>query len=86
MIKAMAHTAEGDIIVLGISAENVRRLKQNEIIYFNPAQLHIEPGTPLVGISLFYANTDQDLFAAMKELLGGKTDVIVSPRGDQKPQ
>jgi hypothetical protein len=24
MIKAMAHTAKGDIIVLGISAENMR--------------------------------------------------------------
>jgi hypothetical protein len=86
MIKAMAHTAKGDIIVLGLSAENVRRLKQQEIIYFNPAVLHIEPGTTIAGISLFYGETDAELADLMRALIGPKTEVIVSPRGDEKPQ
>ena len=86
MIKAMAHTAKGDIIVLGLSAENVRRLQQNEIIYFNPAALQIAPGTTIVGISLFYGETDAELADLMKELLGPKTEVIVVPRGDGRPQ
>lgn len=86
MIKAMAHTAKGDIIVLGISAENVRRLIDGQPILFDPAALHIEPGTPIAGITLFYGETDQELVGLMKELIGPKTDVIVVPRGDQKPQ
>lgn len=86
MIKAMAHTAKGDIIVLGISAENVRRLKANEIIYFNPAALHIAPGTTIAGISLFYGETDEELTDLMHELLGPKTEILVVPRGDERPQ
>jgi hypothetical protein len=57
MIKAMAHTAKGDIIVLGISAENVRRLIHGQPILFDPAALHIELGTPIAGITLFYGET-----------------------------
>jgi hypothetical protein len=82
----MAHTAKGDIIVLGISAENVRRLQDSEIIYFNPAALHIAPGTTIAGISLFYGESDEELMDLMKELLGPKTEVIVSSRGDDRPQ
>jgi hypothetical protein len=86
MIKAMAHTASGDIIVLGISAENIRQLIDGQPILFNPATLHIAPGTPIVGITLFYGETDLELVRLMKTLIGPQTEVIVSPRGDQKPQ
>jgi hypothetical protein len=86
MIKAMAHTAKGDIIVLGISAENMRRLIDGQPILFDPAALHITPGTTIVGITLFYGETDQELARLMKTLIGPQTEVIVVPRGDERPQ
>jgi hypothetical protein len=86
MIKAMAHTAKGDIIVLGISAENVRRLIDGQPILFDPAALHIKPGTTIVGITLFYGETEQVLTRQLKALIGPGTEVIVVPHGDETPQ
>jgi hypothetical protein len=86
MIKAKVDGPTGTFIVMGISADNVRFLKDGRPIVYTPASLHIAPGTTIAGITLFYGETDQELARTMKTLIGPQTEVIVVPRGDDQKQ
>lgn len=87
MVKAMATLPDGRaLIVMGISAGNVDRLKAGQPIYFDSSQLHIKPGTGLGVITLFYGENDAELARVLKTLIGPQTDVVVVPHGDGKPQ
>lgn len=87
MVKAMAIGTDGRaVIVLGVSEENIKRIKQGDPIYFDPAALRIVPGTAIGGITLFYGSTDAELTRTLRTLIGPQTDVIVVPRGDDRQQ
>jgi hypothetical protein len=87
MIKAKAMMPDGRaLIVMGISQQNVDRLKAGDPIYFDPAALKIAPGTAIGGITLFYAATDGELARVLSALTGPLTVVYTAPRGDPRPQ
>jgi len=87
MVKAQATMKDGRVaIVLGISQGNVDRLQAGQPIYFDPAALHIAPGTVIGGITLFYGVDDGALADTLESLIGPTTTVIVVPRGDERPQ
>ena len=86
MVKAQAKGRDGRVvIVMGISEDNIVRLKKGEPIYFDPATLKIAPGTDIGAISLFYGADDAELARTLKTLIGPATEVIAVPRGDERP-
>lgn len=86
MVKATAMMADGRaLIVMGISEENVKRLKNGQPIYFDPATLKIAPGTAVGAITLFYGKDEGELARTIHTLIGPRTDVINVPRGDERP-
>lgn len=70
MIKATV----GNLIILGLSKENIARLKQGKPILFDATNL----GLPGKHIAIHYGETEQ---ALMDELI----HVISTPRDDEKP-
>ena len=87
MVKAKATLPDGRVmIILGISDGNVERLKQDQPIYFNPAQLRIAPGTEIGIITLFYGADEAAMTRTLKTLIGPETEVLIVPRGDARPQ
>jgi hypothetical protein len=86
MVKATATLADGRVlIVMGISQANIDRLKRGEPIYFDPAQLRIQPGATIGAITMFYGRDEDELARTLKTLIGPTTEVIVVPRGDDNP-
>ena len=64
MIKAVVSTPNrGNLIILGLSGENVTRLAAGEPIRIPGEQLNI-PGTTLV---ICYGKTEADIVAELKE-------------------
>lgn len=87
MVKAQATMKDGRVaIVMGISQANVDRLKAGQPIYFDPAELRIAPGTAIGGITLFYGSDEESLTRTLSSFIKPGTDVIVVPRGDERPQ
>lgn len=86
MVKAKAMGKDGRaMILMGISQNNVDRLREGQPIYFDPASLKIEPGTAIGGITLFYGKDDGELVRTIHTLIGPQTEVIHIPRGDERP-
>jgi hypothetical protein len=87
MVKAVARMPDGRVLlVLGISAVNVDRLRQGQPIHFDPSTLQIAPGETIGGVVLFYKPHDQDLARELTTLIGPDTEVIAVPHGDDRPQ
>lgn len=70
MIKAVA----GNLIILGLSQENITRLKQGKPILFDATEL----GLAGKHIAIHYGETEQ---ALMNELMG----FMSPPENDEKP-
>lgn len=86
MVKATATMPDGRaVIVMGISEDNVKRLKDGQPIYFDPAALKIAPGTAVGAITLFYGRTDMDLARILHTAIGLETQVFTVPRSDERP-
>lgn len=87
MIKAKGKGPDGRTnIVMGISEENVRRLKLGQPIYYDPAQLGFEHGEEIGGFVLFYGKDDAALTNTLQGLIGPETIIHVVPKGDPRPQ
>lgn len=87
MVKATFTLPDGRaVIVMGISQGNVDRLRAGQPIYFDPAALKIAPGTAIGGITLFFGVDEAELGRTIRTLLGPETEIIVVPRGDERPQ
>lgn len=62
---------------LGITAENVKRMKDGQPIRIDLAALGLSVnGT----VMLFYGETEQSLYDSLKEFIGPETDVHIDPR------
>jgi hypothetical protein len=86
MVKAMARLADGRVLlVLGISDGNIARLKNGEPIYFDSSTMRIEPGLTIGAITVFYGRDEDELARTIRTLIGPRTEVIVVPRGDERP-
>lgn len=87
MIKAKATMKDGRVaLVLGLSAGNIERLEAGHPIFFDIAALKMGEADRLGAVTIFYGADDAALTRNLKPFIGPDTDVIVSPRGDTKPQ
>lgn len=60
MIKAKLKGKDGPIIVLGLSHENLRRLKDRKPILFDLSELGIQPSVPV----MIFTGKDEDAMRA----------------------
>jgi hypothetical protein len=87
MIKATARGADGrHLLVLGLSAENIRRLRLGDPIYFETAALHIPAHETIGRVTLFFGDTEAECYRVIKTLVGPSTRVDVDAESPQKPQ
>jgi len=71
MIKATMRTKEGkDILLLGLSGENVRRLKDGKPIHINGSEMGL--GNDIV---IMYGETEAHLYKELQPMVGAETDV-----------
>lgn len=75
MIKAL----KGNMIVLGLSAENIKRLKQNQPIKFNLQDL----GLPDFDVFIFTAKDEQTMYEMMKSTIHPIKTIIKSDNADK---
>jgi len=74
MIKATMQTNEGkNIVLLGLSEENVKRLKENKPIHVNGNELGLDHD-----VIIMYGQTEQHLYDELKPMIGAKTNVTPS--------
>jgi hypothetical protein len=84
MITAHATGANGEhVIVLGVTAANVRKLQNGEPIHVNAAT---HPGLPPgIIITIFYGATERDCTTILKPLMDDATKIIAVPRDEGTP-
>ena len=68
MIKALAKTDKGDLIVLGLSRENIRRLKGGAPIDIDLSEMGLSGH-----IVIFAGETEQSMAEELAELIGPET-------------
>lgn len=86
MVKAIARGKDGrQVLVLGISAGNVDRLKQGQPIYFDMGQLHT-PDSAIGHVTIFYGESELTLRTTLANLIGPDTEIIDIPQGPESPQ
>ncbi len=72
MIKGMMKTNEGkDIILLGISRENILRLKEGKPIHVKGDELGVSQD-----IFIMYGDTEMEIYNELKPMMGAETRVI----------
>jgi hypothetical protein len=87
MIKASARGADGrHILVLGLTAENIRRLTVGDPIAFDTAALHIPPDQTIGRVMVFYCQDEAEGARVLRTLIGPQTRVDVEPPSPRKPQ
>jgi CRP-like cAMP-binding protein len=83
MVKAQVKLQDGRFLVmLGLSDENIRRMKKGDPIGFDAATLRMGPGDVLGKLVLFYGEDEATLHQLVKGLIGPDTEVLVIPRSD----
>lgn len=75
MIKAL----KGKMIVLGLSDENINRLKQDQPIKFNLQEL----GLPDLDVFIFTAKDEQTMYEMMKGAIHPINTIIKSDNADK---
>jgi hypothetical protein len=65
MLKMKAKTDNGDIVIFGLSNENIKRMKQNKPMLIDLKEL----GIPGVKIMIFTGETEDKMFEDLKELI-----------------
>jgi hypothetical protein len=79
MIKAAARAADGrHVLLIGLSEENVTRLRAGQPIAFDLDQLQVPKGAEVGHVALFYGATEADCLEALRPLLGDRTDVRIN--------
>lgn len=75
MVKAL----KGNLIILGLSDENIKRLQQDEPIKFNLKEL----GLPDFDVLIFTAKDEQKMFEMMKSSIHPIKTILKSDRPNQ---
>lgn len=77
MLKVlMDNKAGGKLVVLGLSHENLKRLKAGQPIKFAGDEIDL-PGTEFL---IFVGKTEQSMARELADLVGPKTRTSISPR------
>lgn len=78
MIKFIAETKAGHLLGLGITAENVKRLKSGQPLHVFCSQV----GLPWPGeILIFFGETESDIHEQLSEFIGPQT-ICRDEKGD----
>jgi translation initiation factor 2 alpha subunit (eIF-2alpha) len=75
MVKAL----KGNMIILGLSDENIERLKKDQPIKFNLQEL----GLPDYDVFIFTAKDEQAMYQMMKQSINPVTTIIKDSRSDK---
>ena len=75
MVKAL----KGNMIVLGLSEENIKRLQKDRPIKFNLQEL----GLPDFDVFIFTAKDEQTMYQMMKEAINPLTTIIKDSNSDK---
>lgn len=82
MVIAKAEMHDGrQLVLIGLSAENVRRLQAGQPIRLDTAELNIAPGDTIGILAIHYAETEEKFYEAMGDLIGPDTIVRGTPGG-----
>ena len=71
MVKFTAMGTDGPLIGIGLTKENLRRLRAGHPIYINLADLHLPPGR----IMIFHGDTEQALTKTLLPFISEDTVV-----------
>lgn len=90
MIQAKAELQDGRILILlGLSAENIRRLQQNEVIRVDPeVLLSVKPGETIGAITIFAGESEASMAKMLQDqgFISDETIVRALPRGPKGSQ
>jgi hypothetical protein len=65
MLKMKAKTDNGDIVILGLSEENIKRMKDNKPMLIDLKEV----GIPGIKIMIFTGKTEEEMFEDFKEII-----------------
>lgn len=71
MVKFIAMDGVGPLIGLGLSEQNLRKLREGMPIYTNGKEMGLSHN-----IYIFYGKTEDDMFEMMKDKIGDKTEIF----------
>ena len=61
-------------------------MKAGAPIYFEIGALKMQPGDRLGVVTIFYGRDEEEMLRTINTFIGPSTDVIVVPKGDERPQ
>lgn len=76
MVKFIAKDSAGSLIGLGLSEQNLRKLREGLPIYANGKEMGLSHN-----IYIFYGKTDDDMFDMMKNKISDKTKILKTKDG-----
>lgn len=76
MIKATATSPDGSrkIVMLGLSEENLRRLRQDKPIHIGPGEM-VQLGLPAVELVIFWGKDEATMAKMMEPMIDAETRV-----------
>lgn len=84
MIVTVTQTPEKRIVLLGITDENILRMKRGQPVYVR-AESH--SGFPEdLSIAIIYGATEDEITKQLEDFIGPKTQMINIPRTKGEPQ
>jgi hypothetical protein len=87
MIKASARAHDGrHLVVLGLSEENIRRMRHGQPIYFETTALHIPANETIGRVVVFYGTTEDECLRTIRTLIGPTTRIDAEAVGPKEPQ
>lgn len=75
----MVKASKGNLIILGLSDENLERLKSGQPIKFNLAELSMGD----IDVFIFHGKTEQAMYEMMKETIDPIKTVMKDSRSEQ---
>src|SRR6266498_2956871 len=83
MIKATMRDSQGRVLlILGLSELNLQRLRQNQPIAFDIAEMDIEPDEPIREVIIVWGRTEEAISADFIKhyLIGNDTKIVQDPK------
>lgn len=77
MLKALAHTPAGPLMIFGLSEDNINHLKEGKPIAIDLKELGLAGGRVLI----IYGKTEYDMRNDLAEFIGPDTQYTDSSRG-----
>ena len=87
MFKAKAKAGDGrTLVLLGLTDENLKRLKQGQPIDIDTSVLQVAPGETVGHICIFYGKDEASIGRELESLIGPQTIVHAIGAPPERPQ